>query len=70
MTLWLIDGAWRPSAAPDIQTDGEQIFQLAFSTDGWHAAVVPTVLTTLVDRGVYPNPYYGLNNLCDSYASV
>ncbi len=31
---------------------------------GWYPATVPgTVLTTLVDRGVYPDPYYGLNNL-------
>ena len=31
---------------------------------GWYTATVPgTVLATLVDRGVYPDPYYGLNNL-------
>jgi hypothetical protein len=31
---------------------------------GWFDAVVPgTVLTTLVANGVYPDPYYGLDNL-------
>lgn len=30
----------------------------------WYNATVPgTVLTTLVDQGVYPDPYVGLNNL-------
>ena len=33
-------------------------------TKDWYNAVVPgTVLTTLVRQGVYPDPYYGLNNL-------
>ena len=35
-----------------------------FSSDEWYNAVVPgTVLTTLVQQGVYPDPYFGLNNL-------
>ncbi|HTV81592.1 MAG TPA: LamG-like jellyroll fold domain-containing protein [Acidobacteriaceae bacterium] len=61
---WRIDGGWKLSAAPQVEADGAQISGPDFSTKGWYAAVVPgTVLTTLVDRGVYPNPYYGLNNL-------
>lgn len=33
-------------------------------SDDWYNAVVPgTVLATLVDQGVYPDPYFGLNNL-------
>ena len=61
---WRIDGGWQLSAAPQVQAEGAQISAPDFSTKGWYAAVVPgTVLTTLVDRGVYPNPYYGLNNL-------
>ena len=33
-------------------------------TSEWYSATVPgTVLTTLVDQGVYPDPYWGLNNL-------
>ncbi len=35
-----------------------------FDLAGWLNATVPgTVLTTLVDQGIYPDPYYGLNNL-------
>ncbi len=62
--LWQIDGGWELSAAPQVTAEGTQISGSGFNTKGWYAAVVPgTVLTTLVDRGVYPNPYYGLNNL-------
>lgn len=35
-----------------------------FSGEGWIRARVPgTVLATLVDRGLVPDPYFGLNNL-------
>ena len=35
-----------------------------YDTTGWYDATVPgTVLTTLVNCGVYPDPYYGLNNM-------
>jgi hypothetical protein len=61
---WQIDGGWKLSAAPQVQAEGAQVSAPDFSTKSWYAAVVPgTVLRTLVDRGVYPNPYYGLNNL-------
>jgi mannosylglycoprotein endo-beta-mannosidase len=34
-----------------------------FATGGWQKAVVPgTVLNSLVANGVYPEPYYGVNN--------
>ena len=50
--------------APRVQADGAAISARSFSTKNWYAATVPgTVLTTLVDRGVYPDPDYGLNNL-------
>lgn len=39
-------------------------WKLTDGKNGWYNATVPgTVLTTLVDQGVYPDPYYGLNNL-------
>ena len=35
-----------------------------FDASAWLDATVPgTVLTTLVDQGVYPEPTYGLNNM-------
>jgi len=61
---WYVAGGWRMSPAPDVKEDGTTISQAGFKSKEWYAATVPgTVLTTLVDRGVYPDPDYGLNNL-------
>jgi hypothetical protein len=55
---------WHLAAAPGIEAGGEQISQSAYVEHDWYAAVVPgTVLTTLIARGVYPDPDYGLNNM-------
>ena len=60
---WQLNG-WRLAAAPDVAADGATVSRPGFDAGRWHAATVPgTVLTTLVDRGVYPDPYYGLNNM-------
>ncbi|MBB5712674.1 glycosyl hydrolase 2 galactose-binding domain-containing protein [Sphingomonas xinjiangensis] len=60
---WQLNG-WRLAGAPDVKQDGGQLSRPQFDARKWHAATVPgTVLTTLVDRGVYPDPYYGLNNM-------
>jgi hypothetical protein len=55
---------WHLAAAPTVDASGEQLSQVAFQERDWYGAVVPgTVLTTLIARGVYPDPDYGLNNL-------
>ena len=55
---------WHLAAAPGIEATGEQISQAAYVEHDWYDAVVPgTVLTTLIARGVYPDPDYGLNNM-------
>jgi hypothetical protein len=42
---------------------GAEISAAAFDAGGWYAATVPgTVLTTLVNNHVYPEPLYGENN--------
>ena len=47
-------------------TSGETISRGGFATTGWYNATVPgTVLTTLVNSGVYPEPLYGENNRPD-----
>jgi hypothetical protein len=57
-------GSWRLKAAPDVGAGGEKLSQPDYDDAHWYAAVVPgTVLTTLIARGVYPDPNYGLNNL-------
>lgn len=61
---WQLNG-WQLAAAPEIKGDGAALSRPGAAAGGaWRAATVPgTVLQTLVDRGVYPDPYYGLNNL-------
>jgi hypothetical protein len=55
---------WRLAAAPGIAADGAQLSRPDYREQHWYAAVVPgTVLTTLIARGVYADPDYGLNNL-------
>ena len=57
-------GPWRLRPAPQVDVDGAAISAPAFADSQWYAATVPgTVLTTLIDRGVYPDPDYGLNNM-------
>jgi hypothetical protein len=66
--LWTVNG-WRLSAAPDVAATPEALSQAGYQPRaGWQVATVPgTVLTTLVDRGVYPDPAHGLNNLAIPY---
>ncbi len=53
---------WQMHAATDPGQTGDTIATPAFSTAGWYAATVPgTVLTTLVNNKVYPEPLYGEN---------
>jgi lysophospholipase L1-like esterase len=61
--LWTLK-SWKLQAGPEVKAKAEQISSSAFDTAGWYQTTTPgTVLTTLVDRGVYPDPDYGLNNL-------
>ena len=61
---WTLAGGWMMIAAPYLKVDGSVISTPAFSTHQWMPATVPgTALTTMIDRGLYPDPDYGLNNL-------
>jgi Glycosyl hydrolase 2 galactose-binding domain-like/Exo-beta-D-glucosaminidase Ig-fold domain/Concanavalin A-like lectin/glucanases superfamily/Glycosyl hydrolases family 2/Glycosyl hydrolases family 2, TIM barrel domain len=61
---WKLKGGWKLAAAPQVKATGEEISKPGFSDSEWLAATVPgTVLTTMIDRGIYPDPDYGLNNL-------
>lgn len=45
---------------------GEEVARVGFAPQGWFKATVPgTILTTLVNNGVYPEPLYGENNRPD-----
>ncbi len=61
---WTLAAGWQLIPAPKINADGAAISQPGFAAPDWMSATVPgTVLTTMVDRGIYPDPDYGLNNL-------
>ena len=61
---WALARGWRMAEAPKVSDEGDAVSRPGYSAEGWLRATVPgTVLTTLVERGVYPDPDYGLNNL-------
>ena len=61
---WALARGWRMLEAPKVSDEGDAVSRPGYPVGGWLRATVPgTVLTTLVDRGVYPDPDYGLNNL-------
>ena len=60
----VFNSGWEMIVASKLQADGAALSTGSVDTRDWYDATVPgTVLTTLVDQGVYPDPYYGLNNL-------
>ncbi len=61
---WTLRGGWKLAAAPNVHAPPEEISKPGFAAMDWLTATVPgTVLTTMIDRGVYPDSDYGLNNL-------
>lgn len=61
---WILSDGWMLAEADSLIISEKSIFDPEFSTSGWLNATVPgTVLTTLVNQGIYPDPYFGLNNL-------
>jgi hypothetical protein len=57
------NSGWKCQAIGAVHAGGEKLSQPGFSTAGWLPATVPgTVLTTLIDNHLEPDPFYGLNN--------
>ena len=63
-TTLTLEHSWRLAEASTVSASPAAISTAVFDAASWYAATVPgTVLTTLIDRGVYPDPNFGLNNL-------
>jgi hypothetical protein len=61
---WTFSDDWTLREEPKVDAGGARLSTAAYNASGWMRATVPgTVLTTLVDDGLYPDPGYGLNNL-------
>src|ERR1700691_1363911 len=53
---------WQMQDSAKVVASAPIMSTAAFQPQGWYAATVPgTVLTTLVNDGVYPEPLYGEN---------
>ena len=61
---WTLARNWKMEPAPEVSATAEQLSSPGAEDTKWYAATMPgTVLTTLVDRGVYPDPDWDMNNL-------
>ena len=59
----LLNSGWMARRAGEIKTDGNLLSFAPLETTGWMPARVPgTVLTTLLENGLYPAPEFGMNN--------
>jgi len=60
---FLLNTGWLARKASEITKDGNRLSSDAFDTTGWMPARVPgTVLTTMLDNGLFPKPEFSLNN--------
>lgn len=58
----VLEDNWFLAYSEDIVDSGEEISEADYNTDKWYRTKIPgTVMSTLVDNGVYDDPYYGLN---------
>ncbi len=58
-----LTSGWELQDAGLVLKTGEALSRADYQPAGWHGATVPgTVLTSLVNDGVYPEPLYGENN--------
>jgi len=58
-----LKNGWACRNVLEVPGGGEEISRLDFPIGDWMPATVPgTILTTLLNNGLVPDPYYGLNN--------
>jgi len=53
---------WAIQSSADVRENGAVLSSPAFKPRGWYRATLPsTLLSALVQNGVYPDPYFGMN---------
>jgi beta-galactosidase/beta-glucuronidase len=58
-----LTAGWRAKKASEVNVDGCHLTKSDPDLSGWISATVPgTVLTTLVNNGRMPEPWFGMNN--------
>ena len=59
----LLHSGWLARRTNEVKTDGNLLTKRPFSSEGWMKARVPgTVLTTMLENGLFPAPEFSLNN--------
>jgi hypothetical protein len=59
----MLGDGWQLQDVAKVPQSGAEVAAPAFNASGWYTTTVPgTVLTTLVNNHVYPEPLYGENN--------
>jgi len=62
-TSFELNQGWKCQKIGDVKADGLQISQTGYQIDNWLPATVPgTVLTTLLNNKLVPDPFWGMNN--------
>ena len=62
-TRFLLDSGWVCQNIKKVQATGEELSTPGYSLTGWLPATVPgTVLTTMLNDKLVPDPFYGMNN--------
>ena len=60
---FLLHDGWKAKRAIDVKIDGTEITDPGFKPTGWLDAVIPgTILTTLLQNDLIPDPFFGMNN--------
>ncbi len=58
----VLGDGWAIQPSEKVQEGGSSLATIHFKPKGWYPAKVPaTVLAALVESGVYPDPYFGMN---------
>ena len=53
---------WSVQSSAKLSASGAELSRASTKVEGWYKASVPaTVLGTLVEAGVYPDPFFGMN---------
>ena len=63
----MVSAGWQLQDVAKVTQAGAEVASAQFKADGWYTATVPgTVLTSLVNNHIYPEPLYGENNRPES----
>jgi len=63
LATYYLHSNWVAKKADEVALTGDGISTALYDASSWMEAIVPgTVLATLVANGIYPDPYFGMNN--------